>query len=112
MSELSPRWRKVWRDGMLHKARTLLVVLAIAVGIAGSGTVLNAWALVDRATHDGYLASDPPAATLRVDSLDDTALSLVRAVPGVRGAEARRTAGASIFAGGSWQNALLFASPT
>jgi putative ABC transport system permease protein len=96
---------------MLHKARTLLVVLAIAVGVAGSGTILVAWALVQRATRDGYLASDPPAATLYVDSLDARALAIARGVEGVRRAEARRTAGASIRAGGSWQSALLFAIP-
>ena len=39
MREIPPRWRKVWRDAMLHKARTLLVVLAIAVGVAGGGTI-------------------------------------------------------------------------
>ncbi|HEY4306681.1 MAG TPA: ABC transporter permease [Gemmatimonadaceae bacterium] len=111
MRELAPRWKKVWRDAMLHKARTLLVVLAIAVGIAGGGTILVAWALVNRATHDGYLASDPAAATLRVDSLDSNVLNIVRHVEGVRLAEARRTVGASILAGGSWQSALLIAIP-
>ena len=111
MREIPPRWRKVWRDAMLHKARTLLVVLAIAVGVAGGGTIFVAWALVDRATHDGFLASDPAAATLRVDSVDATVLAIVRGVDGVRLAEARRTVSASMLAGGSWQSALLFAVP-
>ena len=111
MRDVAPRWRKVWRDAMLHKARTLLVVLAIAVGIAAGGTVLVAWALVQRATHDGYLASDPAAATLYVDSIDASTLSIARRIEGVRRAEARRTAGASILAGGSWQSAVLFAIP-
>ena len=30
---LAPRWRKVLRDVWSHRARTLLVVLAIVVGI-------------------------------------------------------------------------------
>jgi putative ABC transport system permease protein len=109
MREVAPRWRKVWRDAMLHKARTLLVVAAIAVGVAGSGTILVAWALVQRATHDGYLASDPPAATLYLDSIDARVLSIARSVDGVRHAEARRTVSASVLAGGSWQPAMLFA---
>jgi putative ABC transport system permease protein len=96
---------------MLHKARTLLVVVAIAVGVAAGGTILVAWALVQRATQAGYLASDPAAATLRVDSIDAGVLSIVRGVEGIRRVEARRTAGASILAGGSWQNAMLFAIP-
>jgi putative ABC transport system permease protein len=111
MREIPPRWRKVWRDALLHKARTLLVVLAIAVGVAGGGTIFVAWALVDRATHEGFLASDPAAATLRVDSIDAAVLATVRGVDGVRIAEARRTATASILADGSWQSALLVAVP-
>lgn len=107
---LDPRWRKVWRDALLHKARTLLVVLAIAVGIAGAGTILNAWALVRRATHDGYLASNPVAATIRTDPIDSAVLAIARAVRGVRGAEARRTVLASILAGGTWQTAILYAA--
>jgi putative ABC transport system permease protein len=111
MRELPPRWRKVWRDAMQHKARTLLVVLAIAVGVAGGGTILVAWALVDRATHEGFLASDPAAATLHVDSIDARMLAMVRGIDGVRLAEARRSVSASVLAAGSWQSALLFAVP-
>jgi putative ABC transport system permease protein len=32
---LRPRWRKVLRDLWSNKTRTLLVVLSIAVGVAG-----------------------------------------------------------------------------
>ena len=107
---LEPRWRKVWRDAALHKARTALVLVAIAVGIAGAGSILNAWALVRRVTRESYLASDPAAATLRVDSLDAHALEIVRKVPGVRDAQARRAAVAAVRAGGAWQTALLFST--
>ena len=105
-----PRWRKVWRDARLHMARTLLVVLAIAIGIAGAGTILDAWALVQRATRETYLASDPVSATLRTDSVDDALLAVARAVPGVSAARARREAYVAVRAQGTWQSALLFAS--
>jgi len=59
---LDPRWRKVLRDLWLHKSRTVLVVLAIAAGIAGAGAVLNTWALVRRVTREQYLASNPASA--------------------------------------------------
>ena len=107
---LEPRWRKVWRDASLHKARTFLVVVAIAVGITGAGSILNAWALVRRVTRESYLASDPAAATLRTDSIDARVLALVRTVRGVRDAQARRVVTASIRAQGAWQTAVLFAS--
>ncbi len=106
---MSSRWRKVARDLWLHAPRTVLVVLAIAVGLAGAGTVLNAWALVDVATSRGYLASNPASATLRLDSVDAGLLTQVRALPSVREVQARRTIGARVRAGGAWQAAVLFA---
>lgn len=108
---LEPRWRKVWRDAWLHRARTLLVVLAITLGLIGAGSILNAWALVERATQEGYLAADPAAATLRTDSIDAVLLAAVRAVPGVRNAQARRTTMASMQVQGFWRPAMLFATP-
>lgn len=103
------RWRKVLRDGWLHKARSFLVVLAIAVGLAGAGTILVAWALVQRATRDDYLASNPAAATLRTDSVDATVLSRARAVNGVADAQARRVVSAVVQIAGTWRPALFFA---
>ena len=105
---LSPRWRKVLRDVWLHKSRTSLVVAAIVVGIVGAGSILNAWALVEVATRDGYRASNPPSATIRTDSVDDALLARVLAIPSVRDAQARRTVTASIQSGGTWLPALLF----
>jgi putative ABC transport system permease protein len=105
---LSPRWRKAVGDLRAHRGRTALAVLAIAAGLAGAGTVLNAWALVRVATRDGFLAADPPAATLEVDSATPALLARVRTVPGVRHAEARRTLGARITVEGTAYAALLF----
>lgn len=102
------RWRKVLRDAWLHRSRTILVVLAIAIGIAGAGIVLNAWALVRVATRDGYAASNPAAATLRTDSIDEALLARVRAVPAIREAQARRTVIGRIQADGAWRTALLY----
>ena len=105
---LRPRWRKVVRDTWLHRGRTALVVLAIAVGLAGAGVILNAWALVDVATREGYGASNPALATLRVDSVDHALLERVSAMPGVRMAQARRTTVARVHVGGTTLTAVLF----
>ena len=37
---LSPRWRKMLRDTCLHKARTLLVVIAVAIGMVDRKSVV------------------------------------------------------------------------
>lgn len=107
----NPRWRKVLRDVWLHKARTLLVVLAIAVGIVGAGSVLNTWSLMRRVTRDGYLATNPPSATLRTDSVNDALLARIRAHPGVADAQARRRVVARAQVQGAWRTAVLFAAP-
>jgi putative ABC transport system permease protein len=107
---LSPRWRKVLRDLWLHKPRTILVLLAIAVGIAGAGAVLDTWSLLRRVTAEEFLASNPAGATLRTESIDDALLARVRAVPGVRAAQARRVVVASAKVNGAWLTAVLYAA--
>jgi putative ABC transport system permease protein len=106
---LDPRWCKVLRDLWLHKSRTVLVVLAIAAGIAGAGAVLNTWALVRRVTREQFLVSHPASATLRTDSIDAALIARVRSLPDVREAEARRTVFASARTPGGWSRAVLYA---
>ncbi|HEX4934614.1 MAG TPA: ABC transporter permease, partial [Gemmatimonadaceae bacterium] len=124
---IAPRWRKVVRDATTHLPRTLLVACAIATSLGGAGTILTSWALVRRATQEGYLASNPAAATLRFEPPAQRAagrdtrigapvapgaalLARVRAVPGVRDAQWRRTANGPVLVQGSWRPALLFAT--
>ena len=107
----SPRWRKAIGDLMLHKGRTLLVVIAIAVGLAGAGAILNAWALVRVATREGFRASDPASATLRVDTIDAALLARVRALRGVRDVQARRVTVARARVAGGTLTAVLFTVP-
>lgn len=104
----SPRWRKVLRDVWHHKARTALVVLAIAIGIAGAGAVLNTWSLLGRVTTEEFLGSNPASATLRADSIGDAVLAQVRALPGIAQAEARRTVTGAALVQGAWKTAVLF----
>ncbi len=103
------RWTKVRRDIWLHRSRSALVVAAIVVGIVGAGAVLDAWSLLRRATRDGYLATNPPGATLRMNVVDDALLARVRAMPSVQSATARRTVSASVRTPGGWRTAVLFA---
>lgn len=98
---MSPRWRKMLRDAWLHKARSLLVVFAVATGLIGAGAILDTWALVRRVTAETYGASHPVSATLRVDGVDDAMFAQVRALPQVAAARARRTEMAKASANGS-----------
>src|SRR5690242_994139 len=86
-----PRWRKMLRDAWLHKARSLLVVIAVATGMTAAGALLDAWALVQRVTAQVYRASHPASATLHVDTFDAGLLAQIRALPAIAAARARRT---------------------
>lgn len=108
---ISPRWRKVIRDASLHRSRSALVIVAIAVGITGAGAVLDTWALVRRATRQEYAASEPASAVLRVRPIDANLLSIARAVAGVKLAEARQSLGASVYTSTGWRTAILMTAP-
>jgi putative ABC transport system permease protein len=105
------RWLKVARDLWLHKARTMLVVAAIVIGIVGAGAVLNTWSLLRVVTREGFLATNPASATLRVDSVSDAMLARVRALPSVGSASSRRNVVASVLTAGGWKTAMLFSGP-
>ena len=101
---------KVWRDVRLHGTRTALVVLAIAIGIDGAGSVLDTWALLRRVTVEGFLGTNPPSATLRMDAVTAPVLAAVRALPEVKAAESRRTVMGTVTADGTARTAMLFVS--
>jgi putative ABC transport system permease protein len=106
---LDRRWRKMLRDAWLHKERTFLVVVAMAVGLTAAGALLDAWALVERTTGQTYLASAPVAATLRLDRVDASLLAEVRALPAIATVRARRAMAAAAQAGAASRRAMLYA---
>ncbi len=87
-----PRWRKVARDLLAYRGRTVAVVAAIAVGVFAVGTIAGASALLeaglDRASVDGNAAN----ATLYTSTgFDPQLVDAVRGMRGVDDAEGRRS---------------------
>ena len=102
-------WRKAFRDFWQERARTALVVLAIALGISAFAAVLSSYAILTRELDLGYLATNPASAVLRVDSADDDLVKAILQNPEVSDAEPRRTIGGQIKAGPmQWRNLVLF----
>ncbi|MBI1852908.1 MAG: FtsX-like permease family protein [Planctomycetes bacterium] len=102
-------WRKVLRDFWSERTRTVLVVLAIAIGISGFGAVLSTYAVLTRELNAGYLATRPASATFATDAVDDALLTALRSQPGVAEAEARRSVSGHIKVGPiEWRNLRLF----
>ena len=109
---MTPRWTKVVRDLQQNKLRSALVMLAIAVGISGFGSVLSTYSILTRELNAGYLATNPAAATLWVNKLDQRCREEVLSFPGIAAFEERRTISARVRSGaGEWKNAQLFVMP-
>lgn len=87
---ISPRWRKVLRDLWRNRARTILVVLAIAAGVTALGVVGASYVIVSRDLPDSYRAVNPAGASLYPDPFDAELLQVIRSLPEVGDAEGRR----------------------
>ncbi|HZI59136.1 MAG TPA: FtsX-like permease family protein [Pyrinomonadaceae bacterium] len=102
-------WRKAIRDFWTERGRTVLVVLAIALGISAFASVLSSYAILTRELDRGYLETNPASAVLRVDRIDDDLVAAILQNPEVSDAEPRRTVTGQIKAGPvQWRNLTLF----
>lgn len=109
---IRPRWRKVLRDLLRNKTRTLLVVLSIAVGAFAVGVISNAQTTLPRDLMESYLAIEPADAVLFVEPFEDELVDTVRNIRGVRSAEGRRNVTARLeVAPDIWQSIQIFAIP-
>ena len=82
-------WRKVWRDLMGNKVRTILVVLSIAVGVFAVGAVTHTFTIVSQELAITYPKANPAAATIYTEAFDDDLVQMVRRMPGVGEVEPR-----------------------
>ena len=100
---------KILRDVWRERARSVAVVLAIAVGIAGFTSVLSAYAILTRELRNGFLATNPPSATLHTNFIDSDTLAAVRAIGLVATAQPRRVLTGHIKTGPmEWRTLSLF----
>ncbi len=87
---------KTLRDMWLYKARTALVVSAIAVGTAAAGVATTSFVVLRGDLRDGYLGTNPAHAVLDVTGIDEGMAAQVAALPAIDAAEARRFTAATL----------------
>ncbi len=87
---IRPRWRKVIHDLFDNKARTLLVVFSIAVGVFSIGVIAGAYQIIANDMSASYAANFPSNIELRMADFDETTLESVRNHSGIDEAEGRR----------------------
>lgn len=86
-----------------------MMLIAIAVGIFGVGTILSAYTILTREVSRNYRNTNPASASLEMDQVDDSLVDSVRQRPGIAAAEA----GSIVLARfekkpGAWMPLLLF----
>ena len=80
---LKPRWRKVLRDVLGNKTRTILVVLSIAVGVAAIGMVTGSHLVMSTDLPTAYAQINPMHGQLIVSDFTDDLVQTVRRIPAV-----------------------------
>ncbi|KAA3658970.1 MAG: ABC transporter permease, partial [Chloroflexi bacterium] len=109
---LNIRWRKVFLDLLGNRTRTLLVVLAITVGVFAVGFVAGAQTILLRELDRGYVASNVASATIHTQPFDEQFVNSVMRMPEVAAAEGRRTVTAKVLlASGEERRLVLTAVP-
>src|SRR5688572_23268664 len=87
---MKPRWRKVFHDLWDNKARTLLVVLSIAVGVFSIGVIAGAYEIISNDMSVSYAANNPSNVEFRMSNFDEDIRSSIRNANGVKEVEVRR----------------------
>ncbi|NJJ39294.1 FtsX-like permease family protein [Paenibacillus apii] len=65
-----------------------MIVLAIAIGIFGVGTILSAYTILTRDIRTNYAGTNPASALLELDKVEDSLVKEVRQRPNIADAEA------------------------
>ncbi len=100
---MRPRWRKVLHDLWDNKARTLLVVFSIAVGVFSIGVIAGAYQIISNDMSVSYAANRPSNVELRTANYDQDVLTSIHNTRGVSEAEGRRVVNFRVRAEGSDQ---------
>ena len=96
---MSVQTKKILRDLSVNKARSLLIILAVAVGVAAFGLMLSGRIVLEENLSTVYRDTNPAHTILTVSSFDDPLLKNVRAMKEVAAADAWRVDLARIQSG-------------
>ncbi len=110
--DLGARWDKVIHDIWDNKARSLLVIFTLAIGIAAVGMINNTVRMLKRDLFGGYAQTNPASVNILVSPFQKELINSVSDMREVERAEARRMVSASIYGpDGSRHQLQLVAAP-
>jgi len=96
---MNVRHTKVLRDLLVNKSRSLLVILAVAVGVAAFGLMITGRVVLDENLRAGYASTQPAHTILSLSPFDDPLLRHVQSLEYVRSSQARKVDQARILSG-------------
>ncbi len=106
---MRPRYMKVIRDLTSEYSKNLMLVLAIAVGVFGIGSILGCYTVISREMTSNYMSTEPASATIEIEGgIASTLLDSVRTFPGIKKAERRATIVGRMKVNERWHPILFF----
>src|ERR1043165_7788015 len=100
---MSVRRTKILRDLLVHKSRSLLVILAVAIGVAAFGLMITGRIVLDEHLRAEYAGTQPAHAILSLSSFDKDLVKHVLSLDYVLSADARRVDEARVLSRpGTW----------
>lgn len=94
---MSVRRAKILRDLLVNKSRSLLIILAVAIGVAAFGLMISGRIVLEKNLRDVYAATSPAQTTLSLSPFDDDLLKFVQSMNAISSAQAERVDQARIF---------------
>ena len=106
---MKTRYIKVVSDLRSDYTKNLMLVVAIAIGIFGIGSVLGGYSVIKREMTANYMGTIPASATIEIEEdISKQLIDSVKKIPGIKDAERHATLVARMRVGEKWYPLLLF----
>jgi ABC-type antimicrobial peptide transport system permease subunit len=86
---MDTRFQKIWKDLMIRKARTVLTLAGLVIGIWGISSVIIGNAILSHDLTKNFSRTNPPGITVSVNTSGSVDLSQISILPGVQSVENR-----------------------
>ena len=106
---MQTRYNKIIRDITGDYSKNFMLILAIAIGVFGIGSILGGYSVIKREMTANYMNTVPASATIEVSGeLSKEIVDRIKRLPGIQEAERHATLVARMKIGGKWYPLLLF----
>lgn len=96
---MSVRAKKILRDLTVNKSRSLLIILAVAIGVAAFGLMLTGRIVLEENLRDVYAATNPAHVILNISPFEDELIDSLSEIDSIDSLQAMRVDSARIQSG-------------